>query len=139
MAVNLIRRPEGLGEPLGRYSHVSIATGSQLVTVAGQVGIASSGDLPGDGSLGAQVEQAYRNVRTALESAGATFGDVIRMTTFLVGADKIEGFMAARTAVFKDIFPDGNYPPNTLLVVSRLVEERFDVEIEAMAVIEGSE
>lgn len=36
MTIEFIRRPTGLGEPLGRYSHVSIATGGQIVTVAGQ-------------------------------------------------------------------------------------------------------
>jgi 2-iminobutanoate/2-iminopropanoate deaminase len=36
--------------------------------------------------------------------------------------------------VFSTYFPDGMYPPNTLLVVSRLVRPELRVEIEAMAV-----
>jgi hypothetical protein len=42
--------------------------------------------------------------------------------------------MAARAEVFPRHFPDGVYPPNTLLVVSRLVQPELLVEIEAMAV-----
>lgn len=134
MPVELIRRPDGLGEPLGRYSHISVATGTEIITVAGQVGITKDGELAGDGSLAAQVWQVYRNLTTALESQGLGLKDVFKFTTYLVGADNIGEFMAARTAAFAEFFPDGEYPPNTLLVVARLVEERFSVEIEASAI-----
>ena len=46
--------------------------------------------------------------------------------------------MSARAAVFADIYPDGNYPPNTILVVNRLVEERLLIEIEAVAALPGA-
>jgi hypothetical protein len=42
--------------------------------------------------------------------------------------------MTARMEVFGEIYPDGKYPPNTLLLVPGLVEERFVVEVEALAV-----
>jgi hypothetical protein len=45
--------------------------------------------------------------------------------------------MKARAAVFPQLFPDGVYPPNTLLVVSSLVRPELLVEIEAMAVRSG--
>ena len=134
MPVDLIRQPDGLGQPLGRYSHISIARGGEIVTVAGQVGITKDGAVAGDGGLTAQVWQVYRNLMTALESQGLGLKDVFKFTTYLVGADNIPEFMAARTAAFAEFFPDGEYPPNTLLVVSRLVEERFTVEIEASAI-----
>ena len=133
MAVEFIRRPPGLGEPLGTYSHVSIATGAQIVTVAGPVGIAASGELAGDGSLTAQTRQAFANVATALQAAGLGMGDIFKTTTYLVGAGSIDEFMAARAAAFSEFFPDGQFPPNTLLVVARLVDERFSVEVEAFA------
>lgn len=134
MTVKFIRRPQGLGEPLGKYSHVSIAPSGQIVTVAGQVGITDSGELAGDGSLTAQTQQAFRNVATALESVGLGTRDIFKTTTYLVGAGNIDEFMAARTAAFGELFSDGRYPPNTLLVVQRLVEERFTVEVEAFAI-----
>jgi enamine deaminase RidA (YjgF/YER057c/UK114 family) len=134
MPVEFIRQPPGLGEPLGRYSQVSVATGAQIVTVAGQVGISSSGDLPGDGGLTAQTWQAFQNVATALKAAGLGMQDIFKTTTYLVGADNIPEFMAARTAAFRELFADGQYPPNTLLVVARLVEERLLIEVEASAI-----
>jgi enamine deaminase RidA (YjgF/YER057c/UK114 family) len=134
MPVELIRQPDGLGSPLGRYSHISVAAGAEIVTVAGQVGITQDGELAGDGGLTAQVWQVFRNLSIALKSQGMELGDVFKLTTYLVGADNIPEFMAARTAAYGEFYPDGKYPPNTLLVVARLVEERFTVEIEAFAI-----
>jgi hypothetical protein len=59
---------------------------------------------------------------------------VARFQTFLTHAADIEGFMQARREVFPRYFPDGVYPPNTILVVSRLVQPELLVEIEAMAI-----
>ncbi len=128
-----MRQPTGLGAPLGKYSHISIARGSELITVAGQVGITPDGELAGDGGLGAQTAQAFRNVMTALASLGLGARDIFKTTTLLVGNGNVGEFMLARTAIFEELFPDGEYPPNTLLVVSRLVEERFLIEVEAFA------
>jgi hypothetical protein len=33
------------------------------------------------------------------------------------------------------MFPDGAYPPNTLLIVDRLVQERFLVEVQTIAAL----
>ena len=132
MSVRLLRRPAGLGEPLGRYSHVSIARG-EIVSVAGQVGIDESGVLAGDGSVTAQTSQAFANLMTALATVDLGQRDICKTTTFLVGPENVEEFMAARATAFAELFPDGQYPPNTLLVVARLVEPRFSVEVEATA------
>jgi enamine deaminase RidA (YjgF/YER057c/UK114 family) len=134
MPVEFIRKPDGLGEPLGKYSQISIATGTQIVAVAGQVGITASGELAGDGGLTAQTRQAFQNVATALKSAGLGMQDIFKTTTYLVGADNIPEFMDARKAAFSELFADGQFPPNTLLVVARLVEERFMIEVEASAI-----
>ena len=70
-----------------------------------------------------------------VEAAGATMRDVVRFQTFLTSADDIPGFMKARGDLFPEYFPDGVYPPNTLLVINRLVHPDLVVEIEAMAVL----
>lgn len=139
MSVTYVRRPEGLGEPLGRYSHISIGSG-RAIHVAGQVGVVSSGELAGDGSFDAQVRQAFANVVTALRAGGASPQDVAKTTTFLVGVEQaqLDEFMHVRGEIFGDLFPDGNFPPNTLLFVPRLVETRLLVEIEAVAFVAGS-
>jgi enamine deaminase RidA (YjgF/YER057c/UK114 family) len=116
------------------YSHGMIAPGGELVVVAGQVGADRAGKLVGPGDAVAQTRQAFENVRAVLEAAGSGVRQIVRFQTFLTHAADIEGFMQARKELFPRYFPDGVYPPSTLLVVSRLVVPELLVEIEAMAV-----
>jgi enamine deaminase RidA (YjgF/YER057c/UK114 family) len=123
-----------LGPTFGMYSYGMIAPGGELVVVAGQVGADRAGKLVGPGDAVAQTRQAFENVRAVLEAAGSGVRQIVRFQTFLTHAADIEGFMQARKELFPRYFPDGVYPPNTLLVVSRLVVPELLVEIEAMAV-----
>jgi len=125
--------PKTFGAPLGMYSHGVVAPAGELVVVAGQVGTRGDGSVAGE-DVGSQTKQALANVAAVLAAAGCVMADVIRFQTFLTSADDIPDFMAARKAAFPVYFPDGDYPPNTLLVVSRLVLPALRVEIEAMAV-----
>jgi enamine deaminase RidA (YjgF/YER057c/UK114 family) len=125
--------PKMFGAPLGMYSHGMIAPGGEIVVVAGQVGLGQGGQVAG-GDVVAQTKQALENVRAVVEAAGCGMRDVVRLQTFLTHAGDIDGFMKARAEVFPSYFPDGAYPPNTLLVISRLVKPELLVEIEAMAI-----
>lgn len=125
--------PKGFGPPLGMYSHGMVARGGDLVIVAGQVGMTADGRVAGEDVV-SQTKQALDNVRAVVEAAGCTMKDVVRLQTFLTRSEDIAGFMRARGEVFPAYFPDGIYPPNTLLVVSRLVRPELLVEVEAMAV-----
>ncbi len=125
---------KALGPTLGMYSHGVVAPRGEIVVVAGQVGVDRAGGLVGPGEVVAQTKQAFENVRAVLEAAGSGMTQIVRFQTFLTHAADIDGFMRARREVFPRYFPDGVYPPNTLLVVSRLVQPELLVEIEAMAV-----
>ena len=125
--------PKGFGAPLGMYSHGMVAPGGEILVVAGQVGVDATGRVAGE-DVASQTRQALANVGSVLEAGGCRWSDVVRLQTFLVSADDIPGFMRARQEVFPGYFPGGVYPPNTLLVVSRLVRADLRVEIEAMAV-----
>ena len=132
MPVEFVNPPE-LGAPIGMYSHTAVAKGSEIVVIAGQVGLSSDGKLSGP-DIYSQTLQAFRNIEAAVTASRCTMRDVMRFQTFIVGADNIAEFMRARGEVFPRFYPDGAYPPNTLLVVSRLVQPELLVEIEAMAV-----
>jgi enamine deaminase RidA (YjgF/YER057c/UK114 family) len=125
---------ERLGPPLGMYSHGMVAPAGEIVVVAGQVGVDAAGKVVGPGDVVAQTRQAFANIAAVLEAAGASMRDVIRLQTFLIYRSDIDGFMQARREVFPGYYPDGVYPPNTLLVVANLVRPELLVEIEAMAV-----
>ena len=128
--VNTDRAPQ----PIGMYSQAIRVRPGELVFVAGQVGIDAEGGLAG-GDVAAQTRAVFENIGHVLEGAGASFANVVEFTTYLVGTDSIQPFIEARTEVFQTMFPDGDYPPNTLLVVDALVRDEFLVEIKAVAAL----
>jgi enamine deaminase RidA (YjgF/YER057c/UK114 family) len=125
--------PKGFGAPLGMYSHGVVAQPGELVVVAGQVGMSAAGGVAVDDVV-AQTKQAFENVRMVIEAGGCSMRDIVRLQTFLTRASDVPGFMKARSELFPQYFPDGVYPPNTLLVISQLVRPELLVEIEAIAV-----
>lgn len=134
MPITLIN-PEGL-PAVDLYRQVSVATGSKLVFIAGQVARDADGAEVGDGDLAAQVEQCYLNVATALAAAGATFDDVAKLTVYLVDwtPDKMSAFAdgLARASTKLGITA---LPPLTGIGVATLAEPDMLVEVEAAAVI----
>jgi enamine deaminase RidA (YjgF/YER057c/UK114 family) len=119
------------------YRQVSIATGSKLVFVAGQVAVDRDGEKVGVGDLAAQVEQAYLNVGAALAEAGGSFDDVAKMTVYVVGwtLDQMPLFLegTARAAAKLGVTP---IPPVSLIGAAVLYDPDFLVEVEATAVLD---
>ncbi|WP_037311568.1 RidA family protein [Amycolatopsis orientalis] len=135
MAITLVN-PAGLPE-IPAYRQVSIATGSKLVFVAGQVAWDGDGTTVGEGDLAAQVERCYLNIGTALAAADATFDDVAKLTAYVVGwtPDKLALFLEGvdRAATALGGVP---VPPATLIGVAALDVPEHLVEVEATAVID---
>ncbi|MFD6619555.1 RidA family protein [Streptomyces albidoflavus] len=135
MTITLVN-PDGLPK-IDVYRQVSIATGSKLVHVAGQVAWDAEGNTIGEGDLAAQVEQCYLNIGTALAEAGASFDDVAKLTFYVVDwtPDKMPALLRgiSRASAKLDTAP---VPPATLLGVAALDIPAHLVEIEATAVLD---
>ncbi|GAA3469180.1 RidA family protein [Nonomuraea roseola] len=135
MAVTLVN-PKGLPQP-EVYRQLSIATGSRLVFLAGQVARDADGRKVGEGDLAAQVEQAYLNIGTALAEVGGSFDDVAKLTVYVVdwSSEKLPllGEGVARAAAKLGVDP---VKPITLLGVAALGEPDLLVEVEATAVLD---
>ncbi|WP_432099123.1 RidA family protein [Streptomyces sp. WAC 04229] len=135
MAITLVN-PADLPE-IDVYRQVSVASGTRLVFVAGQVAWDADGATVGQGDLAAQVEQCYVNVGTALAAAGATFADVAKLNVHVVDwtPDKMpllfEGI--ARAAARLGTTPAA---PATLLGVAALDVPEHLVEVEATAFVD---
>jgi enamine deaminase RidA (YjgF/YER057c/UK114 family) len=128
MAEIRIQNVEALGKPLGQYSHLTrVKNPTETLYIAGML-------APGD-DFDAQCSGVFRQIETALKSAGAGWGSVVQFTTYLVHSQDIPKFMAWRLREFPKLFPDGKYPPNTLLVIDRLVQEPFLIEVQTIAAI----
>lgn len=133
MSVQYVSSIPTLGKLYGAYSPASRSTCEETFSIAGQLGALPDGSLPGDGGVAAQVKQAFANLQTVLSHLNLNFNNILRFNTYLVGRESLPPFMSARLEVFETIYPEGLYPPNTLVLVSGLVEEQCLVEIEALA------
>jgi enamine deaminase RidA (YjgF/YER057c/UK114 family) len=124
--------PPGACPAQGLYSHVGQVRGGTLLFVAGQLAVGADGGVVGKHDFERQFEQVFANLGDVLKGMGCDYNDVVKFTTFLVHSQDIEKFMKARAALFPRLFKGPLYPPNTLLVVDRLVKEDFVVEVEAV-------
>jgi len=133
MADIKILNPDSLGKPLGQYSQITRVKASEFLFIAGQVGAGPDGKAPAD--FDAQCVQTFANIGAALKSQGASFANLVEFTTYLVHSQDIPRFMAYRTREFPKLFAGGAYPPNTLLMIDRLVREEFLIEVSAVAAL----
>ena len=135
MADIKILNPDVLGKPLGQYSQLTRVRASEFLFIAGQLSANKAGEVVGRDDYDAQCVQVIANIEAALKTQGAGRGNVVQFTTYLVHSQDIPKFMAYRLREFPRLFPDGVYPPNTLLMVDRLVQEPFLVEVQAVAAL----
>lgn len=124
--------PEGLYDPRPNgYSHVVVAHApARIIYIAGQGGENADGDLSED--FGAQVDQALRNLQTALAAAGAAHTEVAKVTALIV--DHSEVRLAIFSKALRAMWGDHPAPACTLIPVPRLALDGMLFEIEAVAV-----
>ena len=134
MADIKIINPDTLGKPLGQYSQMTRVKASEFLFIAGQVGVHKDGKLAGE-DFDVQCAQTFANIETALKSQGAGWGNIVEFTTYLVHSQDIPKFMAFRLREFPKMFANGAYPPNTLLMIDRLVQEPLLIEVSAVAAL----
>ena len=127
MAEIKIGNVDALGKPVGPYSHVARVKGGETLYIAGMVS-------PGDG-FDAQCAAVYAQIEQALKSAGGGWRNVVQFTTYLVHSQDIARFYRWREQNYPGMFPDGKYPPNTLLIIDRLVQEQFLIEFQTVAAL----
>jgi enamine deaminase RidA (YjgF/YER057c/UK114 family) len=129
--------PSTLMQPVP-YHHVAVATGSRHVVVSGQIARTADGSPVAPGDLAGQVARALRNTHAGLQSAGAGFADVVRLTFYVTGWEpsRIAAFMAGVESVAQELGLPMPMPPASLIGVDFLFEPDVLVEVEATAVLD---
>jgi enamine deaminase RidA (YjgF/YER057c/UK114 family) len=107
----------------------------ELLFISGQVSTDIDRNVIGPGDMAAQTKQVFRNMGLVLSEAGASFSDVVELTTYLVGRNNLEEHVVAVNKLFPSLFPDGIYPANNLLFIEGLYREEFLLEVKAIAVL----
>jgi enamine deaminase RidA (YjgF/YER057c/UK114 family) len=122
--------PEGVVPGTG-YTHVVTGPG-RLVAISGQVALDERGAVVGEGDPAAQARQVFENLRRCLAAAGASFGDVMKLTFFVTDVADLPAIRAARD----EFLGSGPLPASTAVQVTALVRPEFRLEVEAFALIE---
>jgi enamine deaminase RidA (YjgF/YER057c/UK114 family) len=127
--------PAALGKPFAPYSHIARVKAHEFAFIAGQISSDADGNIVGDGNFEAQCLQVFKNIKIALTSVGASWSNIVQFTTYLVDAQDIPKFRDFRARQFPKLFRNGVYPPNSLLIVDRLIFEACRVEVQTVAAL----
>ena len=129
-ALRHVAAPEGA--PAGRgYSQVVTGRG-RLVVVSGQVAQNAKGELVGPGDPAAQARQVFENIGRCLAEVGAGFGDVVKLTLFVLDVADLPALREARDAVIDTARP----PASSAVQVSALFAPGYLLEVEAWALVD---
>lgn len=120
--------PPTLAKPVGPYSHGGfVKAGSDILFIAGQVGMRPDGTLPA--SLEDQAEEAFANVARVLAAKGMTAANLVKTNIYLAADQPVAAVRAARGRHFGDAAP-----ASTFIYVPQLIEPKYLIEVEGVAV-----
>jgi 2-iminobutanoate/2-iminopropanoate deaminase len=123
--------PDGMAAPMGPYVQVTVAPpGGRLVFCSGAVAFGPDGSVVGQGDIAAQTRQVMENLRVALEAAGATFADVVKITNYVVDVREYP-----KVAPVREEYLSEPYPASSMVEVRGLMTPDLLIEIEAIAVV----
>ncbi|MBI3370978.1 MAG: RidA family protein [Betaproteobacteria bacterium] len=124
--------PKQLFEPRV-FTHAVGVSGARMVFVSGQVSYDRDGIVIGQGDIREQSEQVFRALGHCLRAAGASWSDVVKLNSYMVGPDS-EAVNIYREVRARYLVP-GQLPASTLVGVERLVHEDLLLEVELVAAV----
>jgi enamine deaminase RidA (YjgF/YER057c/UK114 family) len=125
--------PPDLGTPPG-YSQVVDVSAGRFIFIAGQTAADRNGNVVGKDDFAAQAAPVFRNLGIALEAAGCTAANLVKLTVFLTDMNNLVSYREARNRFFATVTPPAA-PAVTLVEVAKLYGPDFMIEIEAIAAV----
>jgi len=126
------KNPASVAAPKG-YSHAAIIDlgNCQMIVLSGEVPLDSEGNIVGQGDLGKQTEQVFKNIKNIISDLGGTMDNVVKLGVFLTDVSQIQTFRDIRNRFINLKTP----PTSTLVQVSKLFRDDVLIEVEATAII----
>ena len=119
--------PQGIAPPASAYRHALLSQGvTDLLTLSGQLGEDADGNCV-EGAR-AQAELAWQNVQAILDEAGMGLGDIVKVTSYIVGQENIAAYVDVHKELLGDVLP-----PWTLVVVAALGRPQYLIEVDVTA------
>ena len=101
-----------------------------MLFIAGQTASDKEGNVVGKGDIKAQTRQVFQNIKAVLETAGASFDNLVMTTTYITDRKYREGYNEVRRDIYKQ-----DPPTSTLVIVSGLANPDYLIEIAGIAVL----
>ena len=122
--------PDTMPKSVG-YSQLAVAAGGTVVFIAGQVALDKSGSVVGKDDFKVQIQQVFENLKAAVEAAGGSFNDVVKLNSYFLDLSHLPDFREVRD----EYINVKNPPASTAIQVPRLFRPEFLIEVEAVAVV----
>ncbi len=120
-----------LNKPLGVFCQaIEVTNAKKLVFVSGLTSRAPDGSVIGEGDIKLQTETVLKNMQAILAEAGGTMKDIVKVTVYIRDMELFKEIHEVRDRYFEK-----PYPASVMVEISRLVDTRHLIEIEAIAVI----
>ena len=116
------------------FSQAVIASGNKTLHVSGQTAWDSQKRIVGGADLEQQARQAFTNLRSVVEAAGATLDDIVALRIYIVDYRPEKAVSVGRA--FREFFTGDIKPASTWIGVAALADPGFLIEVEATAVFD---
>jgi 2-iminobutanoate/2-iminopropanoate deaminase len=117
--------------PSGHFSQaIAVDSGARLIFISGMTARDLDGSVTGVGDIVAQTRQVCENLKAAVEAAGGTINDIVRVDVFVRNIEHFDQIHAVRRQYFSELAP-----ASTMLEISKMVSPEMLIEINAIAAI----
>ncbi|RPI44941.1 MAG: RidA family protein [Betaproteobacteria bacterium] len=122
--------PAGISKPNGHWTTVTTARPGKLVFVSGLTAKNERGELVGVGDIRAQTRQVCENLKLAMQAAGGTLADIVRVDVYIREMTGFKDIHEIRREYFGP-----NPPASTMVAVSAFTHPDMLIEINAIGVL----
>jgi 2-iminobutanoate/2-iminopropanoate deaminase len=120
-----------LAKPNGHFSQATtIEAKGRLVFISGMTARAADGSVAGIGNVEVQTRQVCENLKAAVEAAGGSLDDIVRVDVYVRNIEHFQTIHKVRAEYFK-----APVPASTMVEVAKMVNAEYLIEISAIAVL----
>ena len=119
-------------DPYEAFRLVQAYRVDNIIYVSGQAAISMEGEVVGAGNFDVQAAQTFENLQAVLRAGGSDLSKVVKVTIFLKDMGNFDKIVALREKYFTP-----PYPADTIVEITGLALPELEIEIEAIALVEG--
>ena len=121
-----------LRQPNGHFSQATVIEArGRLVFLSGMTSRRADGSIAGLGNIEAQTRQVCENVKAAVEEAGGTLDDIVRVDVYVRNMEHFDTIHKVRREYFK-----APAPASTMVEICKMTSPEYLIEINAIAVLQ---